>query len=376
MSERKRHVRVVLKDLLDRYISGNTNQKEQKLVEQLYDAMDRGKYEADDLDRIGEEIKAEVQQRIAKRRITAFRLHTAWYTAASLLVVLGIYISYRLIDHQNTSFRLQQPNHQNPSLFVGSQEHFDLLDTLPPGSHYTTIKEEKVLALGTLAQTVGNSKLRIENPSRRVFSVLLDDSTQVWLNYMASLELDPNFHKGNRSVHVRGEVFFDVHKQYAMGRKVPFLVHSSLQTIEVLGTKFNVNTSNDLEENVLLSEGSIRLTHNQYGTQVLIKPGQQAFVQKDKSKILLIQSKNIEKANAWRKGLFYFDNEKFEDVVLEFEQWYGAEIAIEPAIANLPITGMISRYEDIREVLTIIKMTNNINYSEKKGKIYVTQANP
>lgn len=376
MSERKRHVRAVLKDLLDRYISGSTNHKEQKLVEHLYDAMDRGKSESEDLVRIGEEIKAGVQQRIGKRRVSDFRLHTAWYTAASLFVVLGIYISFRIIDHYNTDDRPKQANLQNPSLFVGSQEHFDLLDTLPPGSHYTTINEEKVLALGTLAQTVGNSKLRIENPSRRVFSVLLDDSTQVWLNYMASLELDPNFNQGNRSVHVRGEVFFDVHKQYAMGRKVPFLVHSSLQTIEVLGTKFNVNTANGLEENVLLSEGSIRLTHNHYGTQVLIKPGQQAFIQKDKPKILLIQSKDIEKANAWRKGLFYFDNENFADVVLEFEQWYGAEIDIEPAIANLPITGMISRYEDIREVLNIIKMTNNINYSEKKGKIYVTQANP
>ncbi len=376
MSERKRHVRAVLKDLLDRYISGSANHKEQKLVEHLYDAMDRGKSATDDLARIGVEIKAGVQQRIEKRRVSTYRLHTAWYAAASLFVVLGIYISYRLIDHDNIADGPQQVNRQNPSLFVGSQEHFDLLDTLPPGSHYTTINEEKVLALGTLAQTVGNSKLRIENPSRRVFSVLLDDSTQVWLNYMASLELDPNFNKGNRSVHVRGEVFFDVHKQYAMGRKVPFLVHSSLQTIEVLGTKFNVNTTNGLEENVLLSEGSIRLTHNHFGTQVLIKPGQQAFIQKDKPKILLIQSRDIEKANAWRKGLFYFDNENFADVVLEFEQWYGAEIDIEPAIANLPITGMISRYEDIREVLNIIKMTNNINYSEKKGKIYVTQANP
>jgi Fe2+-dicitrate sensor, membrane component len=376
MSERKRYVRAVLKDLLDRYISGSTNYKEQKLVEHLYDAMDRGKSEADNLERIGEEIKAGVQQHIGKRRVSPFRLHTAWYAAASLLVVLGIYISYRIIDHHNTADKPKQSDRQNPSLFVGSQEHFDLLDTLPPGSHYTTINEEKVLALGTLTQMADNSKLRIENPSRRVFSVLLDDSTQVWLNYMASLELDPNFNKGNRSVHVVGEVFFDVHKQYARGRKVPFLVHSSLQTIEVLGTKFNVNTSNGLEENVLLNEGSIQLTHNQYGTRVLIKPGQQAFIQKDKPKILLIQAKNVEKANAWRKGLFYFDNENFEDVVLELGQWYGAEIDIDPAIANLPITGMISRYEDIREVLNIIKMTNNINYSEKKGKIYVTQANP
>ena len=149
-----------------------------------------------------------------------------------------------------------------------------------------------------------------------------------------------------------------------------------MQTIEVLGTKFNVNTSGNSEENVLLTEGSIRLTHNRYGTQVLIKPGQQAFLEKDKPKILLIQSENIEKANAWRKGLFYFDNEKLAEVALEFEQWYGIRIVIDSKIAGLPITGMISRYENISEVLAIIKMTNNINYIERKGTIYVTEANP
>ncbi len=37
---------------------------------------------------------------------------------------------------------------------------------------------------------------------------------------------------------------------------------------------------------------------------------------------------------------------------------------------------MISRYENISDVLDIIQQTNNINYLEKKGKIYVTRTNP
>ncbi|SPZ85454.1 FecR protein [Sphingobacterium multivorum] len=97
---------------------------------------------------------------------------------------------------------------------------------------------------------------------------------------MATIELDPDFNKNNRSVHITGEVYFDVHKQYTGGKKIPFSVHSALQTIEVLGTKFNVNTSGNSEENVLLTEGSIRLTHNRYGTQVFIKPGQTGFLGK------------------------------------------------------------------------------------------------
>ncbi|WP_336829185.1 FecR family protein [Sphingobacterium multivorum] len=375
MSERKRHVRTVLKDLLDRYISGDTNPQERQFVEYLYDAMDREGEGQNDMDRVGEEIKDKVHHRIKKRTLS-FHIPKIGYAAASILILFGIFISYKLIDNSKISDRVLHVANHNPSLIIGKEKRFDLLDTLPQGAHYTTINDEKVLALSTVSKGTDFGKLRIENPSRNVFSVLLNDSTQVWLNYLATIELDPDFNKNNRSVHITGEVYFDVHKQYTGGKKIPFSVHSALQTIEVLGTKFNVNTSGNSEENVLLTEGSIRLTHNRYGTQVFIKPGQQAFLEKDKPKILLIQSENVEKANAWRKGLFYFDNEKFAEVVPEFEQWYGIRIVIDPKIAGLPITGMISRYENIREVLAIIKMTNNINYIERKGTIYVTEANP
>lgn len=375
MSERKRHVRTVLKDLLDRYISGDTNPQERQFVEYLYDAMDREGEGQNDMDRVGEEIKDKVHHRIKKRTLS-FHIPKIGYAAASILILFGIFISYKLIDNSKISDRVLHVANHNPSLIIGKEKRFDLLDTLPQGAHYTTINDEKVLALSTVSRGTDFGKLRIENPSRNVFSVLLNDSTQVWLNYLATIELDPDFNKNNRSVHITGEVYFDVHKQYTGGKKIPFSVHSALQTIEVLGTKFNVNTSGNSEENVLLTEGSIRLTHNRYGTQVFIKPGQQAFLEKDKPKILLIQSENVEKANAWRKGLFYFDNEKFAEVVPEFEQWYGIRIVIDPKIAGLPITGMISRYENIREVLAIIKMTNNINYIERKGTIYVTEANP
>jgi len=377
MSERKRHVRTVLKDLLNRYISGDTGPKERQFVEYLYDAMDRERelHTDTDTDRVGVEIKDRVHRHIKKSTVSLY-LPKIWYAAASIIILLGIFISYRVVDNSKTSDKVLQVINHNPSLIIGKEKRFDLLDTLPKGAHYTTINAEKVLALSTIANGTNLGKLRIENPSRNVFSVLLDDSTQVWLNYLATIELDPDFNRSNRSVHITGEVYFDVHKQYSAGKRVPFFVRSALQTIEVLGTKFNVNTSANSEENVSLTEGSIRLTHNQYGTQVLIKPGQQAFLEKDKPKILLIQSKNIEKANAWRKGLFCFDNEKLAEVVLEFEQWYGTPIVIDPKIAGLPITGIISRYDNISEVLAIIKMTNNINYVEKKGTIYVKEANP
>ena len=375
MFERKPYVRAILKDLLDRYLSGRTTTREQKFVERLYDAMDRKGEDPVDIDRIGQEIRTAVHQGTRKRGVHWYQPQI-WYAAASILIILGIFIFYRNQHTTISPMKIAVSSNRNPSLLIGNKQRFDLLDTLPRGVRYTTINDEKVLALDLLADMESDEKLRIENPSRSVFSVLLNDSTQVWLNYLAAIEIDRDFNKNNRSVDVHGEVFFDVYKQYSAGKKVPFVVRSTLQTIEVLGTKFNVNASGHNEENVVLTEGSIRLKHNLYETQVIIKPGQQAFIDRSKPKILLIQSNNIEKASAWRKGLFYFENEKLSDVALEFEQWYGIKVIVDPAISNFPITGMISRYENIGDVLDIIQQTNNINYLEKKGKIYVTRTNP
>lgn len=376
MSERKRHVRAILKDLLDRYIAGNVNDSEQEFVEKLYDKVQRDASTETNIDPIGQDIKEGIHHRLQKKR-SLINLYRPWYTAASIVLVCTLLIMARMIIRSNQRSAMEESAYSsNPMLLLQNNERIDLLDTLPKGLRYTRMQEEKVLSIASLSDIANNGKVRIENPSRKVFSILLEDSTQVWLNYQASIEIDPGFQLDKRSVQVNGEVFFAVHKKYMAGKKVPFFVKTRMQTIEVLGTKFNVDASADHEENVLLAEGSVRLTHNHYGTQVLMKPGQQAFLEKGKSKILVIHSSEIEKANSWRKGLFYFENEKLLDVVDEFKAWYGSDIDIDPAIANVPITGIISRYENIEDALRMIKMTNNINYSIKKGKIYVTKLNP
>ncbi|SPZ85453.1 Uncharacterised protein [Sphingobacterium multivorum] len=142
MSERKRHVRTVLKDLLDRYISGDTNPQERQFVEYLYDAMDREGEGQNDMDRVGEEIKDKVHHRIKKRTLS-FHILKIGYAAASILILFGIFISYKLIDNSKISDRVLHVANHNPSLIIGKEKRFDLLDTLPQGAHYTTINDEK-----------------------------------------------------------------------------------------------------------------------------------------------------------------------------------------------------------------------------------------
>ena len=65
---------------------------------------------------------------------------------------------------------------------------------------------------------------------------MLSDGTKIWLNSQSKLIYPTQFSDKERNVRLEGEAFFDVaHKEH-----LPFVVHSPLLAIKVLGTKFNV----------------------------------------------------------------------------------------------------------------------------------------
>ncbi|MCG7859706.1 FecR domain-containing protein, partial [Flavihumibacter sediminis] len=95
--------------------------------------------------------------------------------------------------------------------------------------------------------------------------------TKVWLNAATSLQFPASFNGKERRVKLTGEAYFEVAQNAAQ----PFIVETPYQTVEVLGTHFNVNAYKDeaLSRTTLL-EGKVKV---QSGTSSqVIKPGQQA----------------------------------------------------------------------------------------------------
>lgn len=369
MSEKKHRVHALLKVVFNRYVKGKTTAEERRLVEDFYENVIGSDPMPEDMNRIGREMKTAIDESTRGAWPSYVRKRPMLIGAAACFVFF--IISVIRFMHDDVGKMPVQPAAnvaaEDPILFLDENRTYNLADALPSGAFYRGINDEKVLDVSLLGKEEPSGRVRIENPARRVFSVLLADGSQLWLNRYAAIEFDA----GERMVYVSGEVFFDIKSVMRENRKVPFVVKTALQTIEVLGTQFNVDATRRDEENVELLEGSIRLTHNVRKTALLMAPGQQAFLKTDEPRIFVVNAKDGEKANAWRKGLFYFDNETLATVRDELVAWYGVELIISPEIVDLPITAMISRYDDINEVLQMIELTNNITYVKKKGKVYV-----
>ena len=114
-------------------------------------------------------------------------------------------------------------------------------------------------------------------PETQTFKVSLSDGTEVWLNSLSQIKFPFVFSREKREVWVNGEAYFKV----AKNPYCPFIVHTSLTDIKVLGTEFNVNTYDSLQTNVALIRGSVS-TRSKSGQSILLKPGFQAEFSKGK----------------------------------------------------------------------------------------------
>src|SRR5690606_8042845 len=127
------------------------------------------------------------------------------------------------------------------------------------------------------------------------------------------------FSADKRIVELAGEAYFEVSKA-----QIPFFVKSSVQTVEVLGTHFNITAykTNPCVRTTLL-EGSVQV----YGTTTkrdvskILQPNQQSSVSTD-TDVIRISSVDASKAVAWKNGYFAFYDENIVQVMNTLARWY------------------------------------------------------
>src|SRR5690606_5352201 len=104
----------------------------------------------------------------------------------------------------------------------------------------------------------------------------LSDGTKVMLNSASSLTFPTSFKQKDRLVELNGEAYFEV----AHHQDKHFKVVSGLQTVEVLGTHFNVNAYADEDRiKTTLLEGAVKVSTDR--TSALIAPGEQAILSRN-----------------------------------------------------------------------------------------------
>lgn len=365
----RNHLKAILRSVFKRYVSGNADIEEQNLVDNFYDNISSEKII--DPTGIGAEIKQRIDREIQRQQANKIRYRIYIPAAACLMVLfLGAYF-YKSYFDADTSTRITHSI--GPSVKIGQEHFLDLQNKIPTGSYFETEAEAEILHLENVFQGKEREPVVIDNASPSMFSVSLSDGSRVRLSPHARITFGPDFNENSRSVYVEGEVYFDIAKQTRQEEKIPFIVETSMQTIEVLSTQFLVDAHASVEENVQLHEGRIKLKHNYSKREVVLHPGQQAFVDRDRPQIYVAHVGEDDKINAWRNGLFYFEGQTIGTVMRELSNWYNIGINVDNRAANLKISGTFTRYEKPEDVLELIQMTNKIRFYEKKGVVYVSK---
>jgi transmembrane sensor len=195
----------------------------------------------------------------------------------------------------------------------------------------------------------------IETPIGGQYRVELQDGTVVWLNASTSLKYPIRFSGKRRVVEIKGEAFFEV----AHNAKMPFIVKSAKQEIEVLGTHFNVMAyADEAAVETTLTQGSVKITTPQ--NSLLLKPGQQAKTLATSA--MLNPDADIENAVAWRMGKIQFVDMDIQHIMRMLSRWYNFEVDYKGIPTNTTFGGSFSRTKNLSVILKSLEATGDVHF--------------
>ena len=207
--------------------------------------------------------------------------------------------------------------------------------------------------------SVGDAKTNTLNiPRGGEYQLLLPDGTRVWLNAATTIKYPTRFDGRTRKVQLVGEAYFQVAKD----PEHPFIVESEGQSVEVLGTHFNVNTYKPSAGVITLEEGKVRVSSG--AEKAILRPGQQAAVSRGTLKVF---DADMESALAWKNGLLLFRDAPLRTVLDEVSRWYDVEIEYRGDQKNRILSGGVSRTANLSAMLKILRLTGVKAHLEADG---------
>jgi len=299
------------------------------------------------------------------------RLRRMWLRVAAAAVILmmlsfGLFkIFNKQISYQHTLSKLKSvtPGGNNAILTLANGKQIVLNNSrnglLVNLGNITVSKANNgqviYKVIGSAKNTLRVSYNTITTPNGGQYEVILPDGSKVWINSSSSLKYPTQFTGKERDVELNGEGYFEVAKNKLM----PFKVSSHGQTVEVLGTHFNINAYTD-EPGIktTLLEGSVKVTVIGTEKPQLLIPGQQAIFNKGG---IMVSDADTAQAVAWKNGLFYFKDADVASIMRLLARWYNLKIDINGQLPERKFSGKIYKNLNAAQVLQIIDYSA-INY--------------
>lgn len=246
-----------------------------------------------------------------------------------------------------------------------------------------------------IVSTKNGSKSRIQLP----------DGTVVWLNAGSKILYNAAYNKTSREIQLTGEAFFEVVHDASR----PFIIHTRVMNIKVLGTIFNVKAyPNDKVTETSLIKGSIEVSFPGRNTKnIILKPNEKITVVNDGKNLnakvnsandfidgndefspadveeeepeVTVSNLTYQTADsaiaetAWAlKSELIFRSRSFKDLSKDMERWFNVTIQFaDKNISEVKFTGLFST-ETITEALAELQLSYHFKYKMDKYNNLIT----
>jgi len=383
-------------ELLDKYLEGKCTAEEIDLVESWYlkETDNPETFQSEpNYGELGKTIWKGIQQENNKTRKLV--PYYKWAAAAAVFIIFGAGLYY--LTNTTTSA-------------VHATDHFAKNDIAPGGNKaFLTLSDGRRIVLddarnGKIAEQAGVTISKtasgqliysvsdqsrqqashmagfntIETPRGGQYQVNLPDGTKVWLNAGSSLRYPAQFAIAKREVELKGEAYFEVAKRTIkgneQGKRLPFVVKTSAQEVEVLGTHFNINSySEEGNTKTTLLEGSVavhpRPTNGTGIPAKIIKPGEQSMLNGSSIQVATVDT---EKVLAWKEGFFMFEDEDLQSIMHQVARWYDVDVEFKDnSLKTKGFSGTVSRFGNVSQVLKKIELTGSVHFEIEGRRIVV-----
>jgi transmembrane sensor len=304
---------------------------------------------------------------------------TKWLAAACLTIALG-YGGYMLSTSNRTAInkRSQTISHVNTNnnavkltLADGATVDVDArhTGTIAQRGH-TVITKSNAGSLSYHVNSQSNDEdataLNIlDVPRGKQFQLALPDGSKVWMNAQSKLSFPTSFGKKERVVKLTGEAYFEV----AHASNWPFKVETEQQTVQVLGTKFNISAYPEDHQTVTtLTTGSVKVFDDR-SSQLLV-PGQMAVKAEEKPGFT-ITSADVDDVLAWRSGVLIFKDADVTELMRTIRRTFNVEVEVDGHVKEQHFGGSYHISKGLPNLLKNLEQTNVIHFKVKDGRVKV-----
>jgi transmembrane sensor len=199
----------------------------------------------------------------------------------------------------------------------------------------------------------------------RTMSVLLPDSSQVWLNKDSKLVYEKQLDGETREVILEGEGFFEVKRD----TQRPFIVLTKRTKTRVLGTSFNLRDIKSEETAELaVATGKVAFASANGKSEKHLTAGHAATLNRTENIVELPQQR--ENAWAWKSGRLIFKSEPLEQVVQDVGRYYGVRLQLQnTGLAKCRFTASFQDAE-LSEVLEVLSASLQLDYQTQDKQTY------